>query len=45
MDDIIGGCERIFRTPLPLSYTRHSARFLALWLAFLPFTLWEKLHW
>ena len=24
-EDIIGGCERIYTTPIPLSYTRHGA--------------------
>lgn len=23
MQDLMGGCERIFRTPIPLSYTRY----------------------
>jgi len=27
-EDAVGGCERILRTPLPLSYTRHTSRFL-----------------
>jgi ion channel-forming bestrophin family protein len=25
-EDIIGGCERILRTPIPVSYTRHTSR-------------------
>ena len=24
--DILGGCERILRAPIPVSYTRHTAR-------------------
>lgn len=28
MEDVVGGCERLLRTPLPLSYTRHTTRFL-----------------
>ena len=38
----MGACERILRTPIPLSYTRHTARFLMLYLTFLPFALWEQ---
>lgn len=40
-EDISGGCERIFSSPIPLVYSRHSARFLAAYLIFLPFGLWE----
>ena len=28
----VGECERLLRTPIPLSYTRHTSRFLLLWL-------------
>lgn len=37
--DVLGGCERILRAPIPVSYTRHTARFLFLWLTLLPFAL------
>ncbi|KAI8464599.1 MAG: Bestrophin, RFP-TM, chloride channel-domain-containing protein [Monoraphidium minutum] len=37
--DCLGGCERILRTPIPLSYTRHTSRFLIIWLTLLPFSL------
>lgn len=37
-----GGCERILRTPVPLSYSRHNSRFLIIWLTLLPFTLWDQ---
>lgn len=43
--DILGGCERILRTPVPLSYTRHTSRLLALWLAVLPMALWPSIGW
>lgn len=36
--DVTGGCERILRTPVPLMYTRHNSRMLAVWLTLLPFT-------
>jgi len=32
-------CERIVRTPVPLSYSRHTSRFLSLWCLTLPFVL------
>ena len=41
LEDIAGGCERIFTSPIPLVYSRHTARFLGLYLLFLPFGLWE----
>jgi len=34
-------CERIFANPVPLVYTRHTARFLSAWLLLLPLGLWE----
>lgn len=37
-EDVLGKCERILKTPLPLSYTRHTSRFIFLWLTILPFT-------
>jgi predicted membrane chloride channel (bestrophin family) len=43
--DVTGGCERILRTPVPLSYSRHNSRFLIIWLTLLPFTLWDQCHW
>ena len=44
-EDILGGCERLLRTPIPVSYTRHTSRFLLLWLTLLPFSLYGKLEW
>ena len=37
-----GSCERILRTPVPLSYSRHTSRFLSLWNITLPFILVRK---
>ncbi|KAF8069493.1 hypothetical protein HT031_001609 [Scenedesmus sp. PABB004] len=34
--DMMGGCERLLSTPIPLSYTRHTSRFLVCWLTVLP---------
>uniref|UniRef100_A0A7S4UXZ8 Bestrophin homolog n=1 Tax=Ditylum brightwellii TaxID=49249 RepID=A0A7S4UXZ8_9STRA len=38
--DDCGACERIFGSPVPLVYTRHTARFLYVWHLLLPFALW-----
>lgn len=35
-------CERIFSTPIPLMYTRHTARFLMLWLLTVPTCLYNE---
>ncbi|KAG2494631.1 hypothetical protein HYH03_007150 [Edaphochlamys debaryana] len=40
LTDGVSACERILNTPIPLSYTRHTARFLMAWLCCLPFCLW-----
>ena len=40
--DITGACERIFKSPVPLVYTRHSSRFLTAFLILMPFALWES---
>ena len=34
-------CERIFTSPVPLVYTRHTARFLSMWLLLLPLGLYD----
>lgn len=46
----LGACERIFGSPVPLVYTRHTARFLALWLFLLPLGMYTPFayswnHW
>merc|ERR1719313_2694608 len=48
--DLTGACERIFKSPVPLVYTRHTSRFLTMFLVFLPFGLWSVMdktwnHW
>lgn len=35
--EIAGSCERLFRTPIPTSYTSHTSRFLTIWALLLPF--------
>jgi predicted membrane chloride channel (bestrophin family) len=27
-EDCVGACERIFKSPIPQSYTRHTSRFM-----------------
>jgi len=41
--DDLGACENIFATPIPLGYTKHTARFLFLWLLLLPLALQTQL--
>ncbi|KAK3283211.1 hypothetical protein CYMTET_9080, partial [Cymbomonas tetramitiformis] len=45
LDRVLGGCERIISTPIPLSYTRHTSRSLLLFLLGLPFVLWPLVGW
>ncbi len=44
LEDVIGGCERVYRTPIPLSYTRHTSRLLLFWLCYMPAALFSELH-
>eukprot|EP00434_Breviolum_minutum_P008825 symbB.v1.2.007782.t3/scaffold483.1/size198091/5 len=39
----IGACERLVQTPVPLSYVRHTSRFLSLFMLTLPFALVDVL--
>merc|ERR1712107_498729 len=41
--DDLGACENIFATPIPLGYTKHTTRFLFLWLLLLPLALQSQL--
>ncbi|KAF3440635.1 hypothetical protein FNV43_RR18919 [Rhamnella rubrinervis] len=41
----IGVCEQLIGTPIPLSYTRLTSRFLVLWHLTLPVILWDDCHW
>lgn len=40
--DMNGACERLLTSPIPLVYTRHTARILSLWLLLLPLSLWNQ---
>jgi ion channel-forming bestrophin family protein len=48
--DAMGSSERIFTSPVPRFYTRHTARFLEVWLLLMPLTLYKSFdytwnHW
>jgi putative membrane protein len=48
--DAMGSNERIFTSPVPRFYTRHTARFLEVWLLLMPLTLYNAFdytwnHW
>ena len=48
--DLTGANERIFKSPIPLVYTRLTSRFLTFFLTLLPLALWGQLgeswnHW
>eukprot|EP00878_Enallax_costatus_P025175 GHUV01026908.1.p1 GENE.GHUV01026908.1~~GHUV01026908.1.p1 ORF type:complete len:418 (+),score=116.02 GHUV01026908.1:150-1403(+) len=45
LQEALGSCEKILTTPIPISYTRHTGRFLVLWLTCLPFVIWQELGW
>lgn len=39
LTQVIGDCERLKMTPIPLSYSRHASRYFTLYLLTLPFVL------
>lgn len=43
--DNVGACERIFKTPIPLAYTRLTSRVLSLWHLALPVAVWNSCGW
>ena len=45
MAAIAASCERIVKQPVPLSYARHTSRFLSLYLLTLPLTLISAVGW
>jgi putative membrane protein len=40
-EDNLGSSERLLTSPVPLFYSRHTARFLSSWLLLLPFALYD----
>lgn len=41
LGDCAAACEKIFSSPVPLVYTRHTARFLSLWTLLVPLALYQ----
>lgn len=37
----ISACDKLLKYPIPLAYTRHTSRFMIIWLCFLPLSLWD----
>jgi ion channel-forming bestrophin family protein len=42
-EDNLGSSERLLTSPVPLFYSRHTARFLSVWLLLLPFAMYDPL--
>ena len=40
-EDNLGSSERLLTSPVPLFYSRHTARFLFIWLSLIPFALYD----
>lgn len=40
--DAVAACQRILTSPVPLVYTKHSSRFLSLWMLLLPFAMHDQ---
>ena len=40
-EDDLGSSERLLTSPVPLFYSRHTARFVSVWLLLLPFALYD----
>jgi len=50
LSDALGDCERIFHSPVPVVYTRFAARFVELFMLFVPLALYDEFggywnHW
>ena len=45
LGDCVSTCERIYNTPIPLPYSRHTSRFLVLYVSTLPLVLVDALNW
>jgi ion channel-forming bestrophin family protein len=45
MVDMLGACERILRTPIPLAYAIHLKQLLLIYCILLPFQIVEDLKW
>lgn len=45
LTDVLGACERIHNTPIPIGYALHLKRILLIYLITLPFGFIESLNW
>ncbi|HHP7229349.1 MAG TPA: bestrophin family protein [Xenococcaceae cyanobacterium] len=45
MTDVLGGCERILKTPIPLAYSIHLKQLLLIYCFTLPFQIVSELTW
>lgn len=45
MVDVLGSCERILKTPIPLAYSIHLKQLLLIYCLFLPFQMVGDLNW
>jgi putative membrane protein len=45
MTDVVGICERILRTPMPLAYSIHLKQLLMIYCLSLPFQMVDQLEW
>jgi len=45
LEETLADCERILKTPIPRSYTRHTSRFIIAYLTFLPLAMWDETSW
>ena len=43
--NMAGACERIYKTPIPSPYTRHTSRFLMIFLTASPILMWPAAQW
>jgi len=43
--DVLGGCERIVKTPVPFAYAQHIKTFLVLFCFTAPFAMVESMEW
>jgi len=40
-EDNLGSSERLLSSPVPVFYSRHTARYISIWLLLLPLALWS----
>ena len=45
LGDCVSTCERIYNSPIPLAYSRHTSRFLVIYVSTLPLALVGSLSW